>query len=301
MVRVEVTESGSAGAGARDGGRTGDNERVTGNGTPEAEPVTTPAGIDADVGSGLLASLIDRATWLDRSGFLLASFGPRPEWPHAATVPPLLCDAVPPERTRSAGAPAVGAPAFPPRTFAVAFAPEPGDHAARWAALHGHRLLAPPAAVTALAADKIAALDLFREAGVPVAEHTVVPARSRGPASDYWPFHWERAVPQRREDNLLGQGTFVLDSPAGLATALRRLPGRTLRISRFMPGLPLTAVARRARRARRRGRRGRMTAADAHGARHAGTAPATATSRGRHGTPVPSHSEKVNRRSGRRR
>ncbi|MFX4294208.1 hypothetical protein [Streptomyces bohaiensis] len=222
-------------------------------------PVTTLAGVDVDEGLRLLASRVGRATWLDRSGFLLASFGPRPAWLRTAAVSPLLRAATaepggPPEtaftplpRQAPAGADAsaasVGdAPAEPlPGRYAVAFAPEHGDHAVTWAARHRRRLLAPPAAVTALAADKIAALDLFREAGVPVPEHAVIPARDRSPAAAYWPAHWERAVLQRRENNLLGQGTFPLASREELAAALDRLPGRALRLSRHVPGLSLTA------------------------------------------------------------
>lgn len=233
MVGVDVVDHRAA------DGRRWPGARAAAEGRADADvPVTTLAGVDADEGLRLLGSRVARATWLDRSEFLLASFGARPGWLRAACVSPLLRDTA--ERV---GGPASGdADAEPlPRRYAVAFAPEHGGHAVAWAARHRHRLLAPPAAVTALAADKVAALDLFREAGVAVPEHTVVPDRDRRPTTAYWPDHWERAVLQRRENNLLGRGTFPLSSPAELADALRRLPNRSLRLSRYVPGLSLTA------------------------------------------------------------
>ncbi|WP_146057079.1 ATP-grasp domain-containing protein, partial [Streptomyces sp. SM14] len=112
--------------------------------------------------------------------------------------------------------------------------------ATAWAAAHGHRLLAPPGGVTALPADKIDALTVFRASGVDVPEHVVIPAEARRPAASYWPSHWERAVLQRRENNLLGRGTWPVGDTAELEVALRRRPGRALRLSRMCPGLPLT-------------------------------------------------------------
>ncbi|MBB1247213.1 ATP-grasp domain-containing protein, partial [Streptomyces durbertensis] len=129
------------------------------------------------------------------------------------------------------------------RTVAVAFAPEHGDHARDWSRQHGCPLLAPPAGITARASDKIDSLELLVEAGVAVPEHVVIPAERPRPAASYWPDGWEAAVLQRRENNLAGRGTVPVDTPEALPAALEAWAGHTLRLSRLVPGLPLTVSA----------------------------------------------------------
>ncbi|MDT0446519.1 ATP-grasp domain-containing protein [Streptomyces johnsoniae] len=193
-------------------------------------------GVEARDGLMLLAGLVDRVVWLDRSGFLPASFGYPAPWLRHEAVSPLL---------RSAPSPRPAGSAAPPgtRRVAVAFAPEHGDHATAWAEASGHRLLAADAVVTARAADKIDALELFRAAGVAVPEHVVIPARERRRAAAYWRPEWPAAVLQRRENNLLGRGTVPVGGAGELAAALRAWPGRVLKLSRLVPGLSLTVSA----------------------------------------------------------
>ncbi|MEW2546599.1 ATP-grasp domain-containing protein [Streptomyces sp. NPDC047002] len=194
-------------------------------------------GIAADEGLALLGESVDRVAWLDRSAFLSASFGYPAPWLRHVAVSPLL-------RTAAAPGPGRGGRPRPAgRSCAVAFAPEHGDHAVRWARAHGHRLLAPDPAVTARAADKIEVLGLFGAAGVAVPEHVVVPARDRAAAAAYWRADWPAAVLQRRENNLLGQGTVRVDDARALEAALRAWPGRALRLSRLVPGRSLTVSA----------------------------------------------------------
>ncbi|WP_181010356.1 hypothetical protein, partial [Streptomyces sp. SM14] len=50
--------------------RAAEGSRVPEGGAPVLE------GVDAEEGLALLASLVDRVTWLDRSAFLLSAFGP---------------------------------------------------------------------------------------------------------------------------------------------------------------------------------------------------------------------------------
>ncbi|NGO72125.1 ATP-grasp domain-containing protein [Streptomyces boncukensis] len=203
-------------------------------------------GVDAAEGLRTLEDLVDEVAFLDRSAFLPASFQPAVPWLHHEPVSPLL-GPLPPARPARPARPAPptssAAPSVAERAVAVAFAPEHGDHAHQWAAQHGHRLLAPSPAVTARAADKIDSLPLLAEAGVAVVDHVLIPATGRQPAETYWPAHWERAVLQRRENNLIGQGTVALHERAQLTAALERWRGRALRLSRLVPGMSLTVSA----------------------------------------------------------
>ncbi|MEV1048228.1 ATP-grasp domain-containing protein [Streptomyces sp. NPDC049916] len=203
-------------------------------GASPADEVVVMEGLDASEGLAALAEVIDTAAFLDRSAFLPASFQPAVPWLRHEPVSPLLRGPLP-------------APSRPPRrgerAMAVAFAPEHGDHAHRWAARHGHQLLAPPAAITATAADKTAVLPLLAEAGVSVPEYVLVPASGRLPADAYWPDHWDQAVLQRPENNLMGQGTVALHDRGQLSAALDRWAGRPLKVSRLVPGLSLTVTA----------------------------------------------------------
>lgn len=223
-------------------------------------------GVAAEEGLALLGERVDRVAWLDRSALLAASFGHPARWLRHVPVSPLLrtdlasAEAPPAEPSLavpSARDPGEGRPSArnseearpsardsgKARHFAVAFAPEHGTHATAWATAHAHRLLAPDAAVTAHAADKIHALELLRSARVAVAEHVIIPARDRRTAVAYWPAEWPGAVLQRRENNLIGRGTLPITDPTTLAAALDAWPGHELRLSRLIPGLSLTVSA----------------------------------------------------------
>ncbi|MEV0848601.1 hypothetical protein AB0J21_22415 [Streptomyces sp. NPDC049954] len=193
-------------------------------------------GVPADEGLALLAERVEDVVWLDRSAFLSASFGHRVPWLRHEAPPPLL---------RTVPAPrSVAAPRQPaPRAFAVALAPEYGGPATRWARAHGHRLLAADAAIAARAADSIDCLELFRIAGVPVADHVVVPAHRRRSASAYWDGQWEQAVLERRESGPPERSPVPVSGPEALEEAMAAWPGRALKLSRVLPGRPLAVNA----------------------------------------------------------
>lgn len=193
-------------------------------------------GVAAQVGLHLLAELIDEAVWLDHCPFLSASFQPAPAWlrhePVSAfqPLPAPLPGYVPREE-------------FDPRRVCVSFAPEHGDNARTWAGTYGYRLLAPAPEVAAWAADKISAIGLFARAGVPSPPSFVIPAQDRRPAAAYWNPRWRQAVAQRRENNLIGRGTRLVDSPAGLQECLDSWPDQPIKLSCFCPGISLTVTA----------------------------------------------------------
>ncbi|WP_225102423.1 ATP-grasp domain-containing protein [Streptomyces sp. CoH27] len=197
--------------------------------------VTALEGVAADQGLALLGDLVDEVVFLDRSAFLPASFLPVVDWLRHVPVSPLL--------TTRPTAPREPSAARTERHLSVAFAPEHGDHAHVWARQHGRRLLAAPAAITERAADKIDSLPLLAEAGVAVPDHVLIPASDRRPASAYWPGGWEQAVLQRRENNLIGQGTVLIPGPGRLAAALARWEGHELKLSRLVAGPSLTVSA----------------------------------------------------------
>ncbi|MGW1196621.1 pyridoxal-dependent decarboxylase [Streptomyces sp. NPDC002536] len=190
-------------------------------------------GIDAATGRNLLDDLLDEAVWLDHCPFVSASFRPAPAW--------LRHEPVSAFRPLPAPADLRGTPG--PRRVCVSFAPEHGPNARTWARTHGYRLLAPDPGVTAWAADKICALELFEEAGVATPPCVVVPAIGRAPAQAYWNDGWPGAVVQRRHNNLIGRGTVPLDSPAELDHCLAAWPGEPVRLSRRAPGISLTVTA----------------------------------------------------------
>ncbi|MEV5508125.1 pyridoxal-dependent decarboxylase [Streptomyces orinoci] len=192
-------------------------------------------GIAAETGQKLLAELLDEAVWLDHCAFVSASFGPAPPWLRHQAVSAFQPLPVPPPG---------GPPAPPrPRRVCVSFAPEHGPNARTWARDRGYRLLAPEPRDTAWAADKISALELFAEAGVATPPYVIIPASGRAPAGEYWNEDWRAAVLQRPENNLIGQGTRPVNSPAGLARCLDAWPDRALRLSRWAPGISLTVTA----------------------------------------------------------
>ncbi|MEV4744119.1 pyridoxal-dependent decarboxylase [Streptomyces sp. NPDC049555] len=203
--------------------------------SPAPRAVGDIEGIDARTGLRLLADLVDEVVWLDHCPAVSASFQPAPAWlrhePVSAWQP---VPAPPPDR-----------PPCPPdpRRVCVSFAPEHGDNARTWARMHGYRLLAPDAGVTAWAADKISATRLFAEAGVPVPPFLVIPATGREPAQAYWSGRWQRAVAQRAANNLLGRGTVLVDGPSDLRACLDAWPDEPVKLSRFAAGISLTVTA----------------------------------------------------------
>ncbi|MFE9252536.1 hypothetical protein [Streptomyces sp. NPDC007088] len=192
-------------------------------------------GVPADEGLALLAERVEDVVWLDRSAFLSTSFGHRVPWLRHEAPPPLRTVPAP----RSVEPPRQPAP----RAFAVAPAPEYGGTATRWARAHGHRLLAADAAIAARAADTIDSLELFRIAGVPVADHVVVPAHRRRSVSAYWDGQWQQAVLERRESGPPRRGTVPVSGPEALERAMAAWPGRALKLSRVLPGRPLVVSA----------------------------------------------------------
>ncbi|WP_039831368.1 ATP-grasp domain-containing protein [Streptomyces viridosporus] len=198
----------------------------------DPRPVTLE-GVAIDEGTAHLERLADEIVFLDRSAFLPASYRPATGLVRHEPVSPLLTAPPPLRPAHRTGR----------RTVAVAFAPEHGDHARVWTRQHGCPLLAPPADITARASDKIDSMELLAEAGVTVPEHVVIPAERQASAAAHWPDGWDAAVLQRRENNLAGGGTVLVDTPDALLTALDAWVGHTLRLSRLVPGLPLTVSA----------------------------------------------------------
>jgi hypothetical protein len=198
-----------------------------------AEAGTTLDGVDADVGLELLEGMVDEVMWLDRSAFMSASFGYPAPWLRHTRLAGLT---PPPCAEPDTAVPLRG------RRVAVSFAPEYGTKALDWARIHGYRLLAPDRATTAQAADKIAALDIFAAADVDVAEHVILTEDDAHRAEQLWPRGWKEAVLQRRENNLVGRGTVAVTNPGELELALRAWPGRSLKLSKMMPGLSVTVT-----------------------------------------------------------
>ncbi|MEU5425700.1 pyridoxal-dependent decarboxylase [Streptomyces olivoreticuli] len=192
-------------------------------------------GVDAHTGLRILADTVDEVVWLDHCPFLSASFQPTPAWLRHEPVSAFRSLPVPPPGHRP------GTPDA--RRVCVSFAPEHGTNARTWARTHGYRLLAPDLGVTAWAADKISAIGLFATAGVPAPPALVIPATGRGPAEAYWNCQWQQAVAQRRENNLIGRGTVLVDSPASLRACLDSWPDQPVKLSRYSPGISLTVTA----------------------------------------------------------
>ncbi|WHT17868.1 aminotransferase class V-fold PLP-dependent enzyme [Crossiella sp. CA-258035] len=199
-------------------------------------PLGDIEGVEAGAGLRLLGELVDEAVWLDHCPFVYASCHPSPAWlrhEQVSAFQPLPTP--PPGHLPPAAA--------DQRRVCVSFAPEHGDNARTWAGTHGYRLLAPAPELTAWAADKIASVGLFARAGVASPSSAVVPARDRMAASAYWKAEWPRTVAQRRENNLIGHGTRVLDSVADLRDCLAEWPDQPVKLSRFHPGISLTVTA----------------------------------------------------------
>ncbi|ARZ72414.1 hypothetical protein SMD11_6838 [Streptomyces albireticuli] len=192
-------------------------------------------GVDGQAGLRLLAESVDEVVWLDHCPFLSASFQPAPSWLRHERVSAFQPLPEPPPGHRP--------PPPDPRRLCVSFAPEHGTNARTWARTYGYRLLAPDPGVTAWAADKIHAVELFARAGVPTPPSRIVPATGRAPAGTYWNDRWPRAVAQRRQNNLIGRGTVLVDSPSDLQDFLDTWPGEPVKLSRYAPGISLTVTA----------------------------------------------------------
>ncbi|MEW2034715.1 pyridoxal-dependent decarboxylase [Streptomyces roseifaciens] len=192
-------------------------------------------GIDGQAGLRLLAESVGEVVWLDHCPFLSASFQPAPAWLRHEQVSAFQPLPAPPPGHRP--------PPPDPRRLCVSFAPEHGTNARTWARTYGYGLLAPDPGVTAWAADKIHAVKLFAMAGVPTPPSRVVPAKDRASAETYWNDHWPQAVAQRRENNLIGRGTVLVDSPSGLRSCLDAWPDEAVKLSRCAPGISLTVTA----------------------------------------------------------
>jgi len=191
------------------------------------------AGVAADAAT-LLRELVPDLWWHDRSPFLSASAVPALPW---------LGYEHRDHRAEAAGGPAV--PPVPARPVpagraGISFAPEDGTGARSWAAARGLRLLAPDRAAVAVAADKVDSLRLFERAGVAAPETAVVLAHPDAAESCWAAGGGRPLVVQRRVNNLTGKGTRLVTGPAQLRAVLGTWRGERLRVSAFVPGIPLT-------------------------------------------------------------
>lgn len=200
---------------------------------PPAAGVVEIAGVGAEAAS-LLRDLAPDLWWHDRSPFLGASARPALPWlryehrDHRA------------EAADRSPAPPVVARRVPARRVGMTFAPEDGTGARSWAAARGLRLLAPPRAAVAVAADKIDSLGLFERAGVAVPESRAVRADPADAESCWAAGGGRPLVVQRRVNNLTGKGTRLVTSAVELRAVLGDWRGERLRVSAFVPGVPLT-------------------------------------------------------------
>lgn len=125
--------------------------------------------------------------------------------------------------------------------MAVTFAPEDDNGERPWESDPSAPLLAPSRSVAARVADKIAAVSVFRDAGVGAPPSVVI-----GPGAGVVPVEvsaWVGgggAVVQRAANNLVGRGTRLVRTPAELASAVADWPGEPLKVSPHVPGLPVT-------------------------------------------------------------
>ncbi|MGW4113746.1 ATP-grasp domain-containing protein [Actinosynnema sp. NPDC004786] len=181
-----------------------------------------------------LRDLVPELWWHDRSPFLGDSA--------RAALPWLRYEHRDHRAEAAAGSPAPPALArsVPAGRAGISFAPEDGAGARAWAADRGLRLLAPAGAAVAVAADKVDALGLFRRAGVAVPTPRVVLA-DPDDADSCWAAGGGRpVVVQRRANNLTGKGTRLVTDRAGLRAVLAGWRGERLRVSAYVPGIPLT-------------------------------------------------------------
>ncbi|MEU4769296.1 hypothetical protein AB0H12_39235 [Actinosynnema sp. NPDC023794] len=92
----------------------------------------------------------------------------------------------------------------------------------------------------AVTADKIDSLRLFERADVAVPESRVPSADPADTASCWAAAGGRPVVVQRRVNNLTGKGTRFVTSAAQLRAVLGDWRGVRLRVSAFVPGVPLT-------------------------------------------------------------
>ncbi|ROP41736.1 ATP-grasp domain-containing protein [Saccharothrix texasensis] len=191
----------------------------------------TPHGVAAGPGSAALAAAVDEVVWYDRSAFITAACGP--------AIPGLTYR----PRPRHATGPAVGHDGRPGagRRVSVTFAPEDDGAARPWEHDPAARLLAPPRPVAEWAADKINAVSVFRAAGARTPPSVVLPAGATTVPGEV--SGWLRDGPvvlQRRANNLIGRGTRLVRAEEELAEAAASWSGEPLKVSRHVPGLPIT-------------------------------------------------------------
>jgi hypothetical protein len=167
--------------------------------------------------------------WYDRSPFLSASARSALPWLRYEHR----------DHRREASAPTSAGPVHDGRV-GITFAPEDGPGAWNWAASRGLRLLAPAPAAVVVAADKIDSLRLFERAGVDVPEPRVVLADPADAARCWAAGGGRPVVVQRRINNLTGKGTRLVTGQEELRLALRDWRGERLRVSAYVPGIPLT-------------------------------------------------------------
>ncbi|XVS62251.1 ATP-grasp domain-containing protein [Actinosynnema sp. CA-299493] len=189
-----------------------------------------PSGVAAGPGSAALAAAVDEIVWYDRSAFVTAACGP--------AIPGLTHR----PRPRHGAGPVAGhdVRGGAGRRVSVTFAPEDDGAARPWEHDPSARLLAPPRAVADWAADKVNAVSIFRDAGVRTPPSVVLPAGATTVPDEV--SDWLRDGPvvlQRPANNLIGRGT-RLCADGELAEASAAWSGEPLKVSRHVPGLPIT-------------------------------------------------------------
>ncbi|CAB3774472.1 ATP-grasp domain-containing protein [Paraburkholderia humisilvae] len=193
--------------------------------------IVTLDGIDAQQGAAQLRKWGKPIHWFDRSEFL------------AETAQPGVPEFRAHRRVHYAGMPVLSGHRDL-SGFAVTFAPE-DDHAERpWQHHPALRLLASDGAAVAFAADKLSVLRLFDDARVRYPIVLTVPGGNPRLATEIWHALGNApVVVQRRENNLIGRGTWLAKSPRLLADRLRQCTGHELRVSRYIEGLAVTVTA----------------------------------------------------------
>ncbi|KOX16053.1 hypothetical protein ADK67_40755 [Saccharothrix sp. NRRL B-16348] len=182
-----------------------------------------PHGVAVGPGAVAVGAVVEGIWWYDRSAFISAACG--------SVVPGLTYR----PRRRGGGGRGVG------RWVSVTFAPEHDGAGRPWEDDPDARLLAPARSVAEWAADKINAVAIFRAAGVRAPASVVLQAGATAVPDEV--SGWLRDGPvvlQRPANNLIGRGTRLVCSDGELVEALADWSGEPLKVSRHVPGLPIT-------------------------------------------------------------
>ncbi|GAA1309893.1 hypothetical protein GCM10009634_75280 [Saccharothrix xinjiangensis] len=184
-------------------------------------------GIPAERGASALAAVVDEIAWYDRSAFIAAACD--------STIPGLVS-----RSRRTVECDVDGGGDHGRRRVSVTFAPEDDDVRRPWERDPSAPLLAPPRSVADRAGNKIDAVSIFRAAGVRTPPSTVLAAGATAVPDEVSTWMRDGAVVvQRAANNLIGRGTRLLRT-RGEWAALTDWAGEPLKVSRYLPGLPVT-------------------------------------------------------------